>query len=196
VQRCTLDAARHSCVECRRTIDEIVAWRTLDAAAQWAVVRALPARRLGLLLTLLTMACAPRTVGKPAAPVAPAVALAVPPTALLGAFQDDYGSRYEVTAARFVHGRSSEYLITEWNVAERYFLAQNAPTNPADGGRWTRVDWVEFTDQGPFRWGYCFSAFRERTQAAARAVPSADRSAPRSGCHGFPFSRMQRVGPP
>lgn len=115
------------------------------------------------------------------------------PAALLGAFTDDYGSRYRVTSERFEHLPRSVYLIAEWNAAERYFLAQNAASNPSEGGLWTRVDWLEFTDQGPYTWGFCLTAYRAASREAARATTPADRSAPRLGCNGFPFTRMQRV---
>ncbi len=216
VNRCELDVSQRLCLGCARTVDEIMAWRTLDAAAQWQVVRAAAARRATvacdvarhgaarqvaqLLLVACALGCAPR--GAPPAgapPVAPpsrstasGAATAVP-AALLGTFEDDYGSRYQVTTERFVHQPKSVYHIVEWNVSERYFLARNAAENPSDGGTFARVDWVAFTDQGPFSWGYCFSAYREPTLEAARAAPPADRAAPRAGCNGFPFSRMRRI---
>ncbi len=115
------------------------------------------------------------------------------PAALLGAFTDDYGSHYRVTAERFEQLPRSAYLIAEWNAVERYFLAQNAASNPSDGGLWTRVDWLEFTDQGAYGWGFCLTAYRAPSREVARAVPAADRETARSGCNGFPFTRMQRV---
>jgi hypothetical protein len=124
------------------------------------------------------------------------VAVVTLPDALLGTFEDDYGSRYALAPDRFVHGAHSVYHIVEWHAAEQFFVAQNAAENPSDGGQWTRVDWLTFTDQGPFGWGYCFTAYRAATREAARATPPADRRAPRSGCHGFPFSRMRRVASP
>jgi hypothetical protein len=152
----------------------------------------------GLLLS--GTACASRATGgvgraertRPA--IAP-TADAQPPDALRGTFEDDYGSRYELSAERFVHGTRSVYHIVEWHVAERFFVAQNAAENPSDGGLWTRIDWLTFTDQGPFGWGYCFTTYRAATREAARDTPPADRRAPRSGCNGFPFSRMRRASP-
>jgi len=41
---CTLDD-RSVCVGCSRTLDEIVAWSTMSAEEQWAVVRSLARRR-------------------------------------------------------------------------------------------------------------------------------------------------------
>lgn len=42
---CTLDPARGYCVGCLRTLDEIVAWSTLDDDARRAIVADLPSRR-------------------------------------------------------------------------------------------------------------------------------------------------------
>ncbi len=40
---CTLDESNF-CVGCRRSLEEIVAWSTLTAEQQWAIVRALETR--------------------------------------------------------------------------------------------------------------------------------------------------------
>lgn len=133
---------------------------------------------------LVSAACSARS---PRATVVPTDA----PGALLGTFTDDYGSQYRITPERFEHLPRSVYLIAEWNVSERYFLAQNAAGNPTDGGLWTRVDWLEFSDQGPYGWGFCLTAYRAESREAARAVPAADRATARSGCNGFPFTRMR-----
>ncbi len=44
VRVCMLEETRRRCVGCHRTIDEIVAWRQMTAAEQWAVVSQLPER--------------------------------------------------------------------------------------------------------------------------------------------------------
>ena len=43
---CRIDAATGWCEGCRRTLDEIAAWSTLDDAARQAVWAVLPQRRL------------------------------------------------------------------------------------------------------------------------------------------------------
>lgn len=43
VRLCALDDWK-VCVGCKRTIQEIVAWSTMSAAEQWALVRELPNR--------------------------------------------------------------------------------------------------------------------------------------------------------
>ena len=42
---CVLDTKRRFCTGCFRTLDEIAAWGTLDAAAKRRIVAELPARR-------------------------------------------------------------------------------------------------------------------------------------------------------
>jgi predicted Fe-S protein YdhL (DUF1289 family) len=43
IRQCVLDD-RKVCIGCKRTIDEIMAWSTMSAEEQWALVRMLPNR--------------------------------------------------------------------------------------------------------------------------------------------------------
>jgi uncharacterized protein len=43
IRRCVLDD-RKVCIGCKRSIEEIIAWSTMSAAEQWALVRQLPDR--------------------------------------------------------------------------------------------------------------------------------------------------------
>jgi hypothetical protein len=117
----------------------------------------------------------------------------VPPALVLGRFVDDYDVRYEVTASAFVHGarRSTRYRITDWHVRERFFIAQQDPDSTGRAP-WVRVDWMEFSEMPPYEWGYCFTVYDATTAAAARSAAPANRETPRTGCGGFPFSRMRR----
>jgi hypothetical protein len=114
-----------------------------------------------------------------------------PPQLVLGRFVDDYGTRYEVTPTTFRHGSRTRYRITEWHVRERFFVAQQEPDSTGHAP-WVRVDWMEFSEMPPYTWGYCFTVYDATTAAAARSAAPADRDAPRTGCGGFPFSRMRR----
>lgn len=114
------------------------------------------------------------------------------PAELLGAFRDDYGNDFRISDSVFVHLPRARYRVVEWNVAERYLIAQNDSLNTSDAGLWTRIDWMPFSGMEPFTWGFCLTAYKAPTEAAARATPAADRAAPRTGCNGYPFSRMQR----
>ncbi|MBL0940320.1 MAG: hypothetical protein IBJ03_15605 [Gemmatimonadaceae bacterium] len=115
------------------------------------------------------------------------------PDQLLGAFTDDYRIKYQITDTLFVQGSRLKYRVLSWNPAEQYLIAQNDQSNPADGGLFTRIDWVLLTDMAPWTWAYCLTAYRAPTADSARATPPAKRDTPRTGCNGFPFSRMQRV---
>ncbi len=127
--------------------------------------------------------------------ISAAKAQAPTPTAieLLGRWTDDYGNAFRITDSLFEQLPSSRYHIVEWNLAERYFVARNDAANKGDAGKWTRVDWTRFEGMAPFTWGFCFTAYRAATQEKARATPPADRETPRTGCNGFPFSRMKPV---
>ncbi len=114
-----------------------------------------------------------------------------PPAALLGRFTDDYGNGFEITPALFAQQPHGRFHIVEWHAREQFFIARNDSANRADPGRWTRVDWMPFEGMAPYTWGFCLTAYRAASREAARATPPADRVAPRTGCNGFPFSRMK-----
>ncbi|MEM6994542.1 MAG: hypothetical protein AAF721_28765 [Myxococcota bacterium] len=116
---------------------------------------------------------------------------AVPPPLVQGTFEDDYGSRYEITPRQWAHLPAARYAIEAWFPDERYLLARNDPDNPSDGGLWTRIDWIVLEDGGDWTWAFCMSAYDAPTRQAAAAA-HADPSRPKSGCNGFPFSRMKR----
>ena len=114
------------------------------------------------------------------------------PAFLLGDFVDDYGTVYSVSEGRWQHGTASRYDIVAWNVDELYFVARNHEKYPGEAGLWTRVDWVKLDDPSPFAWAYCYAIYDAATRADAVVAPSSERMTPRTGCNGFPFSRMQR----
>lgn len=84
------------------------------------------------------------------------------------------------------------YEIAAWHVDSQYLIARNAATNPSAPGLWTRIDWMLLSDMAPYTWAYCLSAYEAPTRDAAEGARTADRRTPRTGCNGFPFSRMQR----
>jgi hypothetical protein len=123
-------------------------------------------------------------------------AQAAPPELVLGVFKDDYKTTHSISAKEWRHGESAIYQIVEWHPDQQFFVARNGDKNPSDPGKWSRVDWVESrtTDgQINYEWAYCMSAYDAPTQAAARVVTTAKRDTPRTGCNGFPFTRMARV---
>ena len=137
----------------------------------------------------------------PVTPLCPASRAAAqtsaPPSQLLGSFIDDYGSRYEVSAHSFHMLPRSRYQIVEWNTDSQFIIARTAAGDTAQSANtatiWLRIDWMEFQNMEPYTWGFCFTAWEAPSAEAARATPSADRTAPRTGCGGYPFSRMRRT---
>lgn len=123
--------------------------------------------------------------------LAACVAEPSPPALLLGRFADDYGSRYEITATEWIQLPNARYHIVRWDSVGRYLIAQNDSANPSDAGKWSRIDWLPLDGMPPWRWGYCYSAYNAPTKAVADTVSVARRATPRTGCNGFPFSRMR-----
>lgn len=115
---------------------------------------------------------------------------------VLGTFEDDYSSRHVVTATEWRHGRAATYHIVEWHPAEQFLVAQNDQANPSDPGKWTRIDWMPLPPSGnndqTFTWAFCMSAYNASSREIARSTDVAKRATPRTGCNGFPFTRMKR----
>ncbi|GAB3507649.1 hypothetical protein GCM10027442_12990 [Emticicia fontis] len=106
---------------------------------------------------------------------------------------DDYKITYTINDTLWIQKPNAKYHIIKWNEKEQYLIARNDKNNPADGGLYTRIDYMTFENMQPFLWGFCLSAYNAKTEAEAEAVKIADRANPRKGCNGFPFSRMKRV---
>lgn len=122
----------------------------------------------------------------------PAVA-ATPPALVLGEFVDDHGNRYTITAEEWFHHPALRYRIVNWNLEQQYAIAQNAPTNFRSPDLWTRIEWMPLSGILPYEWAFCLSAYDAPTAQAAEATGLARREQPKTGCNGFPFSRMRRV---
>ena len=117
------------------------------------------------------------------------------PAALLGAFVDDYGIRYTIAPDLWHQHPTARYRIARWTPEARTLLAQNDASNPADGGLWTRIDWVPLDGMAPYTWAFCLSVYDAPTPEAAMASGDVNPETPRTGCNGFPFSRMRRATP-
>ena len=121
-----------------------------------------------------------------------------PPPLVIGAFDDDYGGHHVVTAGEWQQGRdparADRYRIVQWNTAKRYLIAQNAAGNRSAPTKWTRIDWAPLDAMAPWTWAFCFSAYDASSEAAAEAA-SVDHAALKTGCNGYPFSRMKRTTP-
>lgn len=112
---------------------------------------------------------------------------------MIGEFQDDYKIEYQLSEDSFIQKPNITYNIIFWNVEEQYFIAQNDSTNAFDTNLYSRIDWMEFENMEPFKWGFCLSAYNAPTADSAKAVLTADRSNPKTGCNGYPFSRMKPI---
>lgn len=114
------------------------------------------------------------------------------PSALLGAFVDDYDLQYQINEYLWEQLPNSKYYILEWNEEEGFFIAHNAEENPSGGLLWSRFDWVYLADEmEPYSWAFCMGAYNEVTFNAALEKSIADHNYPKTGCNGFPFSRMK-----
>lgn len=114
-----------------------------------------------------------------------------PPAFLIGAFEDDYENRFTVSEREWVLHQSARYLVEAWHTDAGFVVLQNHEANPGEAGLWTRIDWVELDDMAPWLWAFCMTVYDAPSAAAAEAVSTADREHPRTGCNGYPFSRMK-----
>lgn len=115
-----------------------------------------------------------------------------PPRNLLGRFLDDYDNHYQISDSEWVQLPHGRFHVVEWRLEDKYLIAWNDSANAYDPGKWTRIDWMLFEDMAPYTWGFCLTAYSAATAEAAAAGPAPDRATPRTGCNGYPFSRMQR----
>ena len=140
-----------------------------------------------LLLIVLCAGCTPRaTVPHERA---------TPLPLLLGAFEDDYGIEYSISEQLWYQHPNAKYRIARWQTNAQYLIAQNDGANPSDAGLWTRIDWIALTDMLPYEWAFCMSAYAASTAEEAERTGLAQGDKPRTGCNGYPFSRMRRRSP-
>lgn len=120
-----------------------------------------------------------------------AACTAEPPTEILGDFVDDYGESHTLTATRWSASEAPDIAIEWWVPGEEYFLLRS------DEGLWTRVDWV-MLDDPQWAWGFCLASWDQPSPEEAVRVGRgvADRTTPRTGCNGSPFTRMAPAGDP
>lgn len=116
-----------------------------------------------------------------------------PPDAIVGDFLDDYGERHTVSATQWFQQPRNRFHIVKWNRAGHYLIARNDSANAGERGLWTRIDWVELTGMPPFEVAFCFSAYKAVSAAAAESTTVARPETPRTGCNGFPYTRLRRA---
>ncbi len=109
-----------------------------------------------------------------------------------GTFVDDYNVTNRIAEDTWHQLPGERYHIVSWQLEAGFLIAQNDTSNTADGGLWTRIDWVRLNDMEPYTWAYCLSAYDAPSAAAAESTRVAQPDTPRTGCNGFPYSRMRR----
>jgi hypothetical protein len=114
------------------------------------------------------------------------------PELLRGRFVDDYGIRHVITDTSWALGGRDRYHIVAAFDSAQYLIAWNDSANASDPGKWARIDWLRLSGMPPYEWAFCLTAYQAGSRAEAEATPAADRVHPRTGCNGFPFSRMRR----
>lgn len=125
---------------------------------------------------------------------APAVrAASDAPAFLLGAFQDDYGEGHTITTTEWLQQPSNRYHIVRWVPDRQFLIARNDSANRGAPGRWTRIDWVRLSGMAPYDWGFCFSAYEAPSASAAESTTVAKPETPRTGCNGYPYTRMRPI---
>lgn len=167
---------------------DVPAWLTAPSGLKWTLMPGL----LALAIVLSCAAPSPDAVPEPGSRSTEAANQPAAPADLLGAFEDDYGIRYTISPTAWQQGSGIVYHVVAWDPAGRSLIARNDDDNPSDGGRWARIDWVRLEDMAPWTWAYCLTVYDAVTRDAAESAPAADRASPRTGCNGFPFSRMRR----
>ncbi|MBC7935053.1 MAG: hypothetical protein H7Y86_06810 [Rhizobacter sp.] len=114
-------------------------------------------------------------------------------TTFLGNFTDDYKIRYSISNSVFTQHPGVKYNFIYYDEKEQYFIAQNDSANISDGGLYTRIDIMRFSNMEPWQWGFCLTAYKAATIEEAIKTAAADRANPKKGCGGYPFSRMKRI---
>ncbi len=113
-------------------------------------------------------------------------------TLLKGNFTDDYAIAYTVNDTIFLQHPTMRYRLIKWNEKEQYFIAKNTLANKGDTTTYTKIDYMYFTNMQPYNWGFCYTTYNAKTIKEAEKKAKADKSNPRKGCGGYPFSRMKR----
>ncbi len=111
---------------------------------------------------------------------------------MLGDFQDDYGIHYTISDTTWIQHSKIKYHLLKYDSSGQYFIARNAATNPSEAGLYTSIDVMTFTNMEPWRWGFCLTTYNAKTIEEAITKQIADRTNPRKGCGGYPFSRMKK----
>ncbi len=115
------------------------------------------------------------------------------PGKFLGEFTDDYDIRYQISDSLFFQYPSNKYHIILWNTKAQYIIAKNDSLNASEKNLYTRIDYLELTGMAPYTWGFCYTIYDAPNISTAKKAAAADRGHPKTGCGGYPFSRLKRT---
>ena len=114
------------------------------------------------------------------------------PSFLRGEFEDDYGVHYSIDAKTWQLLPDDKYHVLQVNVEEGYLIFQNDSQNSFAPGLFTRIDYQSLTEMPPYEWAFCFSNFEAASETEAMQANYTQKTNLKTGCNGFPFSRMKR----
>ncbi len=106
---------------------------------------------------------------------------------------DDYGIVYTITPSTWTQRPNARHHIAQWTPEARSLLAQNDAANPTDGVPSTRIDRTPPEGMAPYEWAFRLSVYDAPVPEAARVSGKVNPETPRTGCNGYPFSRMRRA---
>ena len=135
-----------------------------------------------LLVSLMALSC--KTKHLPSGPEAI--------SSMMGAWKDDYDISYIIEENTWKLGSDITFHIIEWNQEKQFLIVKNDESNAYNAGMYSRIDYLILNDMDPYTWAYCLTAYDKPTEDLARSTPQADVQNPKTGCNGFPFSRMKR----
>lgn len=115
------------------------------------------------------------------------------PVLVAGEFVDDYDMRYTIDERVWLQQPRSRFEVIEWHPGEQFLIARNGRENPSEPGLYSRIDWMELEGHAPYEWAFCYTTYDARSAGDALTATPPNRSTPRTGCNGYPFSRMRRA---
>ena len=117
------------------------------------------------------------------------------PDFMIGSFSDDYDITYSISDSLFSMGSTTIIHILEWDTEKQFFIGQNDSSNTYDPLQFSRIDWIELSEMESFTWAFCMSAYNAPSTDSARATTTTNPQSPKTGCNGYPYSRMKPISP-
>jgi hypothetical protein len=114
------------------------------------------------------------------------------PDFMKGTWSDDYEINYKIDDQTWEMGSEITFHVIEWNDNENYIIVENDKSNAFNAGQYSRIDYIFLNDMKSYEWAFCLTAYDKATEGDARNTSAADGENPKSGCNGFPFSRMKK----